>query len=148
MIRELSSSGTTILLTTQYLEEADQLADDIVVIDHGKVIASGTPEQMKRMVGGERIEATVGVDGNLEKAAEVLSAVASQGEQVVVDRGRRSVSIGVSGGFASLSEAVKRIETAGIQLEDLALRRPTLDEVFLKLTGHVAETSEEAEVIA
>lgn len=137
VINELAETGTTVLLTTQYLEEADNLAKSIVVIDHGKAIAAGTPDELKRLVGGERIEAKVSVAGDLAAAVEVVRSI-SDGE-LLIDDVRRTVSISITTGVAALADAVRRFENLQIQLEDLALRRPTLDEVFLQLTGHAAE---------
>ena len=137
VINELAETGTTVLLTTQYLEEADNLAKSIVVIDHGKAIAAGTPDELKRLVGGERIEAKVSAAGDLAAAVEVVRSI-SDGE-LLIDDVRRTVSISITTGVAALADAVRRFESLQIPLEDLALRRPTLDEVFLQLTGHAAE---------
>lgn len=136
IIRELSAGGTTVLLTTQYLEEADNLADTVVVIDHGRAIASGSPDELKRLIGGERVQAQISIDGDLKAAGELLEPV---GGDLLVDDARRTISVAVTTGVAALSEAVRRFDGSGIPLDDLALRRPTLDEVFLKLTGHAAE---------
>ena len=137
VIASLVAGGTTLLLTTQYLEEADRLADDIVVIDHGRVIARGTSSELKSQIGGARIELTV-VDGDrLEEAVSALADLAA-GEPGV-DRSSRSLVLPVSGGAGALGEALRRLADAGIGLEDVGLRRPTLDEVFLTLTGHPSE---------
>ena len=141
VIASLVAGGTTLLLTTQYLEEADRLADDIVVIDHGRVIARGTSSELKSQIGGARIELTV-VDGDrLEEAVSALADLAA-GEPGV-DRSSRSLVLPVSGGAGALGEALRRLADAGIGLEDVGLRRPTLDEVFLTLTGHPSEETEE-----
>ena len=141
VIASLVAGGTTLLLTTQYLEEADRLADDIVVIDHGRVIARGTSSELKSQIGGARIELTV-IDGDrLTDAVSVLADLAA-GEPGV-DRSSRSLVLPVSGGAGALGEALRRLADAGIGLEDVGLRRPTLDEVFLTLTGHPSEETEE-----
>ena len=143
VIRELVSGGTTLLLTTQYLEEADRLADEIVVIDRGRVIAQGTADQLKAEVGGERVEVVVQEAADLARARNVLLAVAT-GEVVVEDHVRR-LTAPVTGGGKVLVEALGRLDAAGIAVLDVGLRRPTLDDVFLTLTGHGAEdTPEEA----
>ncbi|GAA3575902.1 daunorubicin resistance protein DrrA family ABC transporter ATP-binding protein [Microlunatus spumicola] len=141
VIASLVAGGTTLLLTTQYLEEADRLADEIVVIDHGKVIARGTAGELKSQVGGERVELTVLDRDQLEPALAVLADLAS-GEPTV-DRASRSLIVPVTGGAGALSEALRRLADAGVGLEDVGLRRPTLDEVFLTLTGHASEQTEE-----
>ena len=137
VIAGLVADGTTVLLTTQYLEEADQLANDIVVVDHGRVIARGTAGELKAQVGGERLEITVARGGNLDAAVHALSPFASG--DVRVDAERRRVVVPVTNGSRLLAEAVRDLDAAGLQLDDLALRRPTLDDVFLTLTGHEAE---------
>jgi len=131
-IGNLTGAGTEVLLTTQYLEEADRLADRIVIVDHGRVIADGTPTQLKQQTGREVIELhTPTVDG-LAAAAEVLSALGN-GEPTT-DRAIRSVTVTVDDGDAQLAEAVHRLHAAGVAVDGIALRRPTLDEVFLSLT--------------
>ncbi|MBC6446814.1 ATP-binding cassette domain-containing protein [Actinokineospora xionganensis] len=143
VIGELVADGATVLLTTQYLEEADQLADNILVIDHGKVIAGGTPDQLKNGVGGERIEVVVGEAGEVEKARQILFSLGS-GEPTVDDHQRR-VSVKVDTGPKALVEALRRLDQEGISILDVALHRPTLDDVFLSLTGHAAEEAVEPE---
>jgi ABC-2 type transport system ATP-binding protein len=140
VIRDLVGQGTTLLLTTQYLEEADHLADDILVIDHGRAIARGTAEQLKREVGGERIELTVGTEDEAPVAEEVLATVAVGA--VHVDG--RTVVVPVRGGADVLREALDRLATTEVDVHDIGLRLPTLDEVFLSLTGHPAEDGETA----
>ncbi len=135
MIRDLVKRGTTLLLTTQYMEEADQLADDIIVIDHGREIAHGTADQLKTMVGGERIEVSLQSEASMEDAQRVLAQF-SVGDLHIEDR---TVITPVSGGAQTLTEALRSLDSQGVKLRDVGLRRPTLDEVFLSLTGHVAE---------
>jgi ABC-2 type transport system ATP-binding protein len=137
VIRELVRGGTTLLLTTQYLEEADLLADEIVVIDHGRAIAQGTADSLKAQVGGERVEVVVAADSQLQEARELLGGLAAG--EVVVDEHTRQVTLPVSGGGKVLVEAIARLDAAGIEVLDVGLRRPTLDDVFLTLTGHAAE---------
>ena len=136
VIEGLVREGVTLLLTTQYLEEADQLADDIVVIDQGKVIARGTSDQLKDQVGGERIEIVVAQE-NLVKAQEVIERVTHG--RATVDPGIRRISVPVLDGTQSLIAVIREFDSSGIHALDLALKRPSLDDVFLSLTGHVAE---------
>ncbi|WP_406394151.1 ATP-binding cassette domain-containing protein [Streptomyces sp. NBC_00887] len=128
-VRSLAAGGTTVLLTTQYLEEADQLADRISVIDKGRAIAEGTADQLKAMVGGDRIDVVVHDAARLGAAARLL------GEGVSVDADRRLLSAPAPDRMATLARTVRALEGAGIEAEDIAVRRPTLDEVFLSLTG-------------
>jgi ABC-2 type transport system ATP-binding protein len=141
VIRELVRSGTTLLLTTQYLEEADRLADDIVVIDKGKAIASGTPDELKKQVGGERIELVLTDPSDLEGTRTVLAKVAVS--EITVGEDGRSVTCPVSGGATDLRTTLQALAKAGIEVTDVGLRRPTLDDVFLTLTGRAAETTDE-----
>lgn len=140
VIKERVADGTTVLLTTQYLEEADQLADDIVVIDHGRVIAHGTASELKDAIGGDRIEITLERSDSVTDAVDAIRAIAN-GEPTIDDR---TVSAPVSGGSTVLVEAVRSLDSRGVRVADIALRRPTLDDVFLSLTGHVAEDETEA----
>ena len=144
VIEDLVREGTTVLLTTQYLEEADQLAEDIVVIDHGRVIAHGTSEVLKNQVGGDRIEIVVNDPTRLGDAAAALQAIADGAP--VVDADSRRISAPVSGGSTVLVEAVRSLDSVRVAVDDVVLRRPTLDDVFLSLTGHVAEDAPAAEV--
>jgi ABC-2 type transport system ATP-binding protein len=143
ILQELVSGGTTLLLTTQYLEEADLLADNIVVIDHGRVIAEGTADMLKSQVGGERLEITVANEAQVGSAVALLTPLAAG--EVLVDEGRRSIVVPVSGGAAILADALRRLDSDGVAVDDVGLRRPTLDDVFLSLTGHAAEIEPEPE---
>ncbi|HEX2157798.1 MAG TPA: ATP-binding cassette domain-containing protein, partial [Actinomycetes bacterium] len=137
VVEDLVAEGTTVLLTTQYLEEADRLADHIAVIDGGRVIAEGTTDELKSRVGGDLLALRV---TDRDRAAEAAGAIADLGSgapQVVAEAGE--VSLPVREGASLLAEVVRRLDAAGLEISDLALRRPTLDDVFLALTGHVAE---------
>ncbi len=136
VIEDLVRSGTTVLLTTQYLDEADKLADTIAVVDRGRVIARGTSDELKAQVGGERLAVTVG-PGHLDAARRILARIAVGA--LDVDEHARIVVAPVSGGSAALLEAVRAFDDEGVVVQDLGLRRPTLDDVFLQLTGHHAE---------
>jgi ABC-2 type transport system ATP-binding protein len=146
VIRELTAGGTTLLLTTQYLEEADQLARDVLVIDHGRAIARGTPDELKAMVGGERIEVVVQDRSRIADAARVLAAHALDGVRSDAQTGL--VGAGVSGGAATLATVIAELARADIAVGEVGLRRATLDEVFLTLTGGPAGdgTTDAAEV--
>jgi ABC-2 type transport system ATP-binding protein len=136
LIRELVSRGTTLLLTTQYLEEADQLADDILVIDHGRAIAHGTADDLKLQVGGERIE-VVTISEQVDRVSELLAPHAAG--ELQVDRNVGRVLAPTSGGPAALRKILTDLDGTGVEVRDVGLRRPTLDDVFLALTGHMAE---------
>ncbi|MEU1811830.1 ATP-binding cassette domain-containing protein [Micromonospora aurantiaca (nom. illeg.)] len=141
-VRELVRSGTTVLLTTQYLDEADQLADQISVIDTGRVIAEGTPDELKSRLGGDRIDLVVHDAGDLAAAAAQLRLVASAEPEV--DPDRRFVSAQVGNRASALTEVLRALDAGGVAVEDVALRRPTLDEVFLHLTGRRPQSVEES----
>jgi ABC-2 type transport system ATP-binding protein len=141
VIRELVSDGTTLLLTTQYLEEADRLADHIAVIDGGRVIAEGTTDQLKSRVGGDLLALRVVDRARTAEAAAAVADLGSGAPQVVAEAGE--VSLPVREGAALLAEVVRRLDAAGLEISDLALRRPTLDDVFLALTGHLAEAADD-----
>jgi ABC-2 type transport system ATP-binding protein len=140
-IERLVGRGATVLLTTQYLEEADRLADGIAVIDRGTVIAEGTAEELKARVGGERVELTTTSPGQGARAGEALARLADGEVQVDAETGL--VRVPVRGGSRALMDAVRALDAAAIDVADIALRRPTLDDVFLALTGHAAEGEEE-----
>ena len=140
VIQELVKGGVTLLLTTQYLEEADQLADDIAVIDTGKVIARGTSDALKKQVGGERLEVVV-EQQHVAKTLEIVSAVS--GHKAALDEGLRQITAPVSTGSVALFEVLKSLDAAGIHALDVGLKRPSLDDVFLALTGHAAEVKNE-----
>ncbi len=142
-IRDLVAQGSTLLLTTQYLEEADQLADDIIVIDHGKEIAHGTSDELKSQVGGERIEVSIQQDADIREAVRSLTPHASGA--IHVDERTRSLVVPISGGAATLMAALRSLDADGIGLNDVGLRRPTLDDVFLALTGHTSDDANQAD---
>jgi ABC-2 type transport system ATP-binding protein len=138
VIRALAAGGTTVLLTTQYLDEADELADTIVVFDHGQVIAQGSAEQLKGQIGGDVLEFAVPDRGRVGDAVAAVKPL-SEGEPHI-DSDTGMVSVGVGGrGSDALIEAVRSLDAAGVVTHGLALRRPSLDDVFLALTGHAAE---------
>ncbi|MCL5047688.1 MAG: ATP-binding cassette domain-containing protein [Firmicutes bacterium] len=138
VIRDLVSSGTTLLLTTQYLEEADELANDIVVIDHGQVIASGTPRQLKNKVGGDVVEFEVVDKSRLVDAVAAVRSISETEPQIDEETSKVSLRVGENGS-AALVETVRSLDAIGVHTENLGLRRPSLDDVFLSLTGHGTE---------
>lgn len=137
VIRDLVRGGTTVLLTTQYMEEADQLAHRIFVIDHGKIIAQGTAEELKRQVGGDVLELHVANHGDAPWVADAIQKFGSGEPQANADTG--VVIMPVRGGAAVLVDVIRQLDAAQIELSDVILRRPTMDDVFIKLTGHSAE---------
>jgi len=139
----LVGQGTTILLTTQYLEEADRLADDILVVDHGKVIARGDARSLKRQVGGDNIGVTLVDEADVDRTVDLLRTC-TDGDPVV-DRPLRTVTAPTSSGVAGLAEVANTLAGAGLRVEDLSLRQPTLDEVFLTLTGAAIDRDDELE---
>ena len=142
VIEDLIAEGTTVLLTTQYLEEADQLANKIVVLDQGNVIAKGTSNELKSQVGGDRIEIVVESTQDVSKAA---IAIAEFGSAPAINEDlTKTILLPVAGGSTAIVNIVRKLDENNIAIADIALRRPTLDDVFLSLTGHVTESNEEA----
>jgi ABC-2 type transport system ATP-binding protein len=141
VIRSLVREGTTLLLTTQYLEEADELADRIAVVDHGRIIARGTADELKSQVGGERIEVVVRDRARIPEATDIL--VRHGVGASALDAHTRKVTVPAQGGASTLVSVVRDLGEIGIEIDDVAVRRPTLDDVFLALTGH-ASVEEEA----
>ena len=139
VIRAMVADGTTLLLTTQYLEEADELADSICVIDHGRVIASGTSAELKARVGNERVELVLPEGEDLTGAGLVMAAE-GRGEVSIEEQARKLI-VPVSDGTRSLSGIIRRLDELGVPFDDIALRRPTLDDVFISLTGRSADTA-------
>jgi len=137
-IKKLAESGTTILLTTQYMDEADFLADNIIVIDKGVVIAKGTPSELKSQVGDDRLDIVLSTDDDFDKSLNVLSE-----DSVQTSKEDRTISVGAKDGVKKLKSVLNALESAGIEAETVSLRRPTLDDVFLTLTGHATEETEE-----
>ncbi|UPK73331.1 ATP-binding cassette domain-containing protein [Nocardioidaceae bacterium SCSIO 66511] len=143
-VRTLVAAGTSVLLTTQYLDEADQLADEIAVIDTGRVIASGTPAELKRHIGGDRVEVTLSDAAALPKAESALAAATGATPEVTESALR--VSSPTSDGAAALAATVRALDAEQIVADDIALRRPTLDDVFLQLTGHTSDAATTEEI--
>jgi ABC-2 type transport system ATP-binding protein len=142
-IQELVRGGSTVLLTTQYMEEADRLADDIVVIDRGRKIAQGAPDELKTQIGGERVEMVLANAEDLLPAQAILAGLSVDGIQT--DEQTRRLTAPVAGGVDVLGRVLHQLASAHIEVVDIGLRRPTLDDVFLSLTGHAAEEVEVAE---
>ncbi|MFI1471946.1 ATP-binding cassette domain-containing protein [Streptomyces wuyuanensis] len=146
VIKELVGGGTTLLLTTQYLEEADHLADNICVVDHGKVIARGTADQLKARTGGERVEVVVHRPDEIAPARDILRRFGAEGPaagDIAVEDHTRRLTVPVTGGAKLLAEVIRELDGAGIEIDDIGLRRPTLDDVFISLTGRHAEQGAE-----
>jgi len=143
-IEGLVAEGTTVLLTTQYLEEADRLADLIAVIDRGRLIAEGTPDELKDRVGGERLEVHLADSSAVDAAVRALAPMSDEPPSVDED----TVRLTVRQRTGTIVEAVRRLDEVGVGVDDLGLRRPTLDDVFLSLTGHAAEATDEEEKAA
>jgi ABC-2 type transport system ATP-binding protein len=141
VIRTLVREGATLLLTTQYLEEADELADTIAVVDHGKIIARGTADELKRQVGGERIEVVVRDRTDIPRAVELLDRDGDG--HTTIDEHTRRLTVPAHGGAMRLVQVVRDLDEASIGIDDIGIRRPTLDDVFLSLTGHAAEETQE-----
>jgi len=142
VLETLVDGGVTILLTTQYLEEADRLADDILVIDHGSVIARGDARSLKRQVGGDNIGVTVSDAAHLDEVAGILGRVT--GAPTIIDRSARTATAATADGVSGLADVANALAGCGHEVEDLSLRQPTLDEVFLTLTGSAIEVDEPA----
>jgi ABC-2 type transport system ATP-binding protein len=140
VLRDLVRDGVTLLLTTQYLEEADELADMIAVVDHGRIIARGTADELKSQVGGERIEVVIRDRAAIDQARAVLARDA--GGDTTFDEHTRKLTVPAHGGAQTLVQVVRDFDDAGIHIDDIALRRPTLDDVFLALTGHLSVEEE------
>jgi ABC-2 type transport system ATP-binding protein len=136
IIEQLADEGTTILLTTQYMEEADRLADEITVIDEGKVIAQGTPDQLKQKVGKERLELIISKSSNFEQVKQILTG------EIVKDEKKRTLVIPMNDGVGEVRVILDKLARGGIDVEALSLHKPTLDDVFLTLTGHTTVESE------
>ena len=141
VIEDLISEGTTVLLATQYLEEADQLANRIVVLDHGNVIAKGTSNELKSQVGGDRIEIVVESAGDVSNGAGLIQEFGSA--PAITEDLTKTILLPVAGGSTAIVNIVRRLDENKISIADIALRRPTLDDVFLSLTGHATENTEE-----
>lgn len=142
IVKQLAESGTTVLLTTQHLEEADQLADKIAVIDGGKVIAEGTADELKQRVGKERIEIVIDEKSNFESAVKAIGS-----EDATIDKKQRTISIPTSGNIREVKEVFNKIEVASLEIESFSLHKPTLDDVFLHLTGKHSHDDQEKESV-
>jgi ABC-2 type transport system ATP-binding protein len=145
LIAGLAKGGTTVLMTTQYLEEADRLADDIAVIDHGVVIARGTADDLKRKVGGERLEVIIDNPRYLPEARRALETIS--GHDARVDEEDKRVVVPIASTDGVLTRAIRELDSAGVHVDDIGFRRPTLDEVFLAITGRPAEETVEKEEV-
>jgi ABC-2 type transport system ATP-binding protein len=141
VIRERVREGTTLLLTTQYLEEADELAHSIAVVDSGRIIARGTADELKSQVGGERIEVVVRDRADVTRAVALLARHGNGDGDATVDEHTRRITVPANGGAQRLVQVVRDLDEAAVAIDDVGLRRPTLDDVFLTLTGHAAEAA-------
>jgi ABC-2 type transport system ATP-binding protein len=137
VIRDLVEKGTTVLLTTQYMEEADQLASKIFVIDHGHIIAKGTPDELKNQIGSDILEIHMKDHAESTKAVEIIGSIGNEQPSHNIETG--IVTVPVEGGADILIQVIRKLDTAGLKISDIRLRRPTLDDVFMKLTGHHTE---------
>jgi ABC-2 type transport system ATP-binding protein len=144
LIDELVRGGTTTLLTTQYLEEAERLADRVVVVDHGRVIAEGTPGELKRQAGGERVELTLSQRSDIGRVRALLEGHPLVTGATAADETARTVTAAITEARGIVPAIVRLLDEAGVALDDAALRRPTLDDVFLQLTGHGVDDDESA----
>ncbi|MFD5748319.1 ATP-binding cassette domain-containing protein [Streptomyces sp. NPDC127033] len=142
-LRALVADGTSVLLTTQYLDEADRLASRVTVIDQGRAIADDSPAELKNTVGGDRIEVVVAETGDIPAAVRAVARGAGDDARVETDDEARRVHAPVRDRVAALTEVARRLQDEGIAVEDIGLRRPSLDDVFLRLTGHRAEEAKE-----
>lgn len=137
IIRDLAQDGTTVLITTQYLEEADQLANKIFVMDRGQIIAQGTSDELKQQIGGDVLEVHVAENDHLNQASTIISKFGGEEPRINIDTD--IITMPVNGGASILADVVRQFDTSGIKIRDIGLRRPSLDDVFLKLTGHSVE---------
>ncbi len=144
VIRNLVREGTTLMLTTQYLEEADELADQIAVVNNGRIIARGTSDELKSQIGGERIEVVVGKAADIPQVRELMLSLDTTSPRVTLDEHTRRLAMATSGGSEALMALVRQLAERNIAIDDIALHRPTLDDVFLALTGHEAADTEVA----
>jgi ABC-2 type transport system ATP-binding protein len=143
VLDDLTKSGSTILLTTQYLEEADRLADEIVVVDHGRVIARGDARSLKRQIGGEQLHVVCVHDADVDAVAAIVARISDA--RPLIDAGGRSVNAPTDGGAGAIAALSTALEDSGISVDELSLRQPTLDDVFLTLTGSSVATAESGE---
>jgi ABC-2 type transport system ATP-binding protein len=141
LIEQLGADGTTVLLTTQYLDEADRLAERIIVIDTGVVIANGTADELKDQIGGDRLSVSIARPENAARAIEALTPLCTS--DVTVDAGGLALSATIRSGDRVVPQAIRALDDAGVDVLDVEVKRPTLDDVFLQLTGHTAESGDD-----